>query len=206
MMQVDFHFLKNNSLLGDQFQLAQRISKLYAIGDNRDVLVNARLAVEALVKKVFVWENLNPYYSVTAGEYRNLRNNTFYLQSNVDYPVSLFNLLNEVRRLGNEAVHDPHFQTSKNQAWRILCDLNDLYVFFLNTYDKQRLNYLRPDIMLEAQQHAKDWYRPRRIKNLAAKKAKVDESPSNQNVRQARAYLNHKKRHHFPFFHHRYHH
>lgn len=153
MVNVDFAYLKENDLLKDQYQTAHKIIKLYEIEDYRDVLINARLLLETVVKKIFAWEKLDRYYPVQPGEVRNLRNNTQYLRQNLTYPLSIYNLFDEVRRIGNEAVHSSDYHVNKDQAWHVICDLNDILVFLLNSYASQHLHYMRPDLMLESQDH-----------------------------------------------------
>lgn len=194
MVEANFDFLKNNHLLGDQYAGANKITKLYEIADYRDVIVNERILLEAVVKKIFDWENLDHYYPVPDGEYRNLRNDLYYLQNEVDYPLSIYNLMNEIRRMGNDAIHDPHYQPNKGAAWRSICDLNDILVFLLNSYDGQRLHYLRPDMAFEAQENKTGKYKPRRvIHNFQPVKQKA----SNENAMQAKKLLQKKKRRHF---------
>lgn len=194
MVEANFDFLKNNHLLGDQYDAAHKIAQLYGIGDYRDVIVNERILLEATVKKIFDWENLDHYYPVQDGEYRNLRNDLYYLQNNVDYPLSIFNLMNEIRRMGNDAIHDPHYRPNKGAAWRSICDLNDVLVFLLNSYDDQKLNYLRPDMAFEAQENKSGKYKQRKvIHNFSHREVKSN----NDNVEQAQALLKKKKHRHF---------
>lgn len=195
MVEANFDFLKNDHLLGDQYQNTAKIAKLYEIEDYRDVMVNARLVLEDVIKKIFSWENLNQYYVVPNGDRRTLRSDTFYLQSELDYPLNIFNLMNEIRRMGNDAVHDPHYQPTKGQAWHCICALNDVLVFLLNSYEAKKLNYLRPDIMLDAIDNKQQQYRQRQLKNMP--KENDNETIKNDNLKQAHEFLQHKKKKRF---------
>lgn len=189
MTEVTFSYLKNNPIFKNEYPLAHKISQLYLISDWRDVLINARSLLESTVKVIFNLENLNQYYQTQTEERRTLRNDIFYLQQEVDYPQSIFNLMNEIRRIGNEAIHDSNFKTSKNQAWHIICNLNDLFVFLINSYAQEKpLYYLRPDITLEAAEHP-DQYGQRKIKGIN------HTAPENPNVVQAKQLLDQKKPH-----------
>ena len=139
-MKANFDYLKNNQLLKDEYQTANKIVKLYEIEDYRDVIINARLFLEEITKLIIKWENLNCYYPLKDGEHYNLRNNTQYLRENLDYPLIIFKLFDEVRRLGNEAVHDSKFQINPKQAWHAICNVNDILVFLLKSYNGQKLN------------------------------------------------------------------
>lgn len=156
-MEVNFDFVKNSSF-SELFPAAEKIHKLYTIADYRDVISNARLLLESLTKKIFKLENLNQYYPVHDGEYRNLRNDTHYLRSELDYPRSIMDLFDEVRRMGNAAIHDSKIEPDQKQAWRCICDLHDILVFLINSYDGQDLYYLRPDIAMEAQTDENHYY------------------------------------------------
>lgn len=191
MVRVDFGFLKN-SLLADQLAAGQKIAKLYEIGDYRDVIINERIVLESVVKKIFDWENLNHYYPLPEGEYHDLRNDLNYLQNEVAYPLSIFQLMNEIRHLGNDAIHDPHYQLGKGAAWRAICDLNDILVFLLNSYDGQKLNYLRPDIAFEAQANKSGKFKARRVINNFTKA----KGPT-KNVQEAKKVLKQKRKGHF---------
>lgn len=190
MVKANFAFLKNSALLNGEYETATRIAKLYAIDDYRDVMINARMLLEDLTKKIINIENLNLYYPVPTGEQRNLRTNTQYLRENLDYPLEIYNLFDEVRRLGNEAVHNANFKTSKEQAWHVICDLNDLLVFLLNSYEGQKLNYLRPDMILEATDRPEK-FRSRKVINKVSTKKQENK---NENIAQARQYLQQKKK------------
>ncbi|MCO0808009.1 hypothetical protein QFX17_09275 [Lactobacillus helveticus] len=150
-MEINFNFVKNSPTFSKQDSAAEKIHKLYTIDDYRDVISNSRLLLETLTKKLFKLENLNAYYHVPDGEYRNLRNDTHYLRSELDYPLSIMDLFDEVRRMGNAAIHDSKIEPDKKQAWRCICDLHDILVFLINSYDGQDLYYIRPDIAMEAQ-------------------------------------------------------
>ena len=80
-MEINFDFLKDSKYFNEQYPAAEKIYKLYTIDDYRDVISNARLLLETIVKKIFKLENLNQYYPIRDGEYRNLRNDTHYLRS-----------------------------------------------------------------------------------------------------------------------------
>lgn len=187
-MKATFSYLKDNPLLGKQFELASKIAKLYEIDDARDVLINSRLLVENITKEIFDWENLNFYYPVADGERRNLRTNTQYLRQQLDYPQIIFQLMDEVRHLGNDAVHDANFKATNEQAWHVICDINDLLAFLLNSYNGQKINYLRPDMII-----ASEKFKKRKVFNS------VSTSIKNDNVKLAHEYLKAKqqKRRHF---------
>lgn len=193
MVKADFAYLKNNDLLGDQYQTANKIAKLYEIEDYRDVLINARLLLEAVTKEIFNWENLNRYYPIKDGEHRNLRTNTQYLRENLTYPLTIYNLFDEVRRIGNEAVHNADYQVDKGQAWHVICDVNDILVFLLNTYDGKKLSYMRPDLMLETTDHPEN-FAQRKVINKQSTSSTHDD-----NISQAKELLQQKKqkRRHF---------
>lgn len=190
MTEVTFSYLQD-SFLKAEYPLAKKITGLYLISDWRDVLINARSLLEQTVKTIFNLENLNQYYEPRDSSRRTLRSDIFYLEENVDYPRSIFKIMNEIRHLGNEAIHDPNFKTSKNQAWHLICNLNDLFVFLLNSYQENKLNYLRPDIILEASDHP-DLYHQREIKGVVSNQ---EQKTNNDNVVQAKALL--KKKHSF---------
>lgn len=150
-MEINFNFVKNSPTFNEGYSTAAKIHKLYTIDDYRDVISNSRLLLETLTKKIFKLENLNAYYHVPDGEYRNLRNDTHYLRGELDYPLSIMDLFDEVRRMGNAAIHDSKIEPDKKQAWRCVCDVHDILVFLINSYDGQDLYYIRPDIAMEAQ-------------------------------------------------------
>ena len=192
-MKANFDYLKNNQLLKDEYQTANKIVKLYEIEDYRDVIINARLFLEEITKLIIKWENLNCYYPLKDGEHYNLRNNTQYLRENLDYPLIIFKLFDEVRRLGNEAVHDSKFQINPIQAWHVICNVNDILVFLLNSYNGQKLNYLRPDLNLEARDHPD---------KFGMRKLKITEQTERQNIRknnveQAQNFLKNKQKKHY---------
>ena len=110
------------------------------------------------MKKIFSLENLNQYYPIRDGEYRNLRNDTHYLRSEVNYPLSIMDLFDEVRRMGNAAIHDSKLEPDKKQAWHCICDLHDILVFLINSYENKDLYYIRPDISMEAQTDEKHYF------------------------------------------------
>lgn len=187
MAAVSFAYLKNDQLLGQHYEAAHKLSQLYQLGIYRDILMNARLLLETVVKEIFDWENLNQYYSVPDGEYRNLRNDVNYLRQHLSYPLTIFNLMDEVRRMGNDAIHDAHYQVSKGQAYHDLCDLNDIMVFLLNSYEGKNLPYLRPDLMLESTENKDQHYGRRQIKQTISKTA--PDTPDNDNAAKARQLL-----------------
>lgn len=162
-MEINFAFLKNKPLLADLFPAADKLLKLYQLAFYRDAIINTRLLLETLSKKMILFAGLNEYYPLPDGEYYNLRNNTAYLRQQGTYPLSIMHLFDDARRLGNAAVHDQKYQPNKAQAWHCLTDVHDLLVYVLNTYTGQNLFYLRPDLSVEAQMHAHDWYRPKKL-------------------------------------------
>lgn len=188
MVEVNFAYLKNSKLLKKEFSTADKIRKLYEIDDYRDVMINARRLLESITRKIIDWENLNPYYPIPSGQQRNLRSNIQYLRENLTYPLSIYNLFDEVRRIGNEAVHASNFKTSKDQAWHVICDINDILVFLLNSYEEERLSYMRPDIMLEAIDHPEK-FKPRKVINNF-----TQQPVKNENVVQAQEFLKTKKK------------
>ncbi|TSO26848.1 hypothetical protein [Lactobacillus sp. LL6] len=193
MAELNFNYLKNNSIFASEYKPANKLLKLYNLEYYREVMINARLLAENIVKKIFDLENLNKYYPLTNGEERRtLRSNTKYLQTELDYPLSIINLLNEVRRFGNDAVHDQNYKFSKGQAWRAICDINDIFVFILNTYTDKKLYYMRPDIAMDAASNKR--YNKRNIIN-SPKKLAIKKHHSE--VSQARELVKNKKKHHF---------
>lgn len=188
MVEISFDYLKNNQILGENYETAQRLKKLYKIDDYRDVLINARLLSENLAKKIFELENLNANYYVAADTQHNLREDTKYLREHLDYPLIIFNLFDEIRRLGNEAVHDPNFKTSKSQAWHVLCAVNDIMVFLLNSYDGKHLYYLRPDMIVAA-----DKFKTRQ------RKSSIVYTDNSNNAELAKEVLEQKKNRSHPF-------
>lgn len=194
MVKINFAYLKD-SLLKSEYSPAEKLVQLYELAYYREVVANSRLLLEEVVAQIFEWENLDKYYPVHNGNQRTLRSDTFYLQAELDYPTSIIDLFNEVRRFGNNAVHDPNYQFSKGQAWRVICDINDVFVFLLNSYAQQRLYYLRPDIGMDATLNKGNAYHHRQVKG-----SKVSEAqPSfNHDVQMERghAFLQKKKKHH----------
>lgn len=151
MAELNFNYLKNNPIFASEYKPASKLLKLYDLEYYREVMINARLLAENIVKKIFDLENLNKYYPLTNGdERRSLRSDTKYLQAQLNYPLNIINLINEVRRFGNDAVHDQNYKFSKGQAWRAICDINDIFVFILNSYTDEKLYYMRPDIAMDA--------------------------------------------------------
>ena len=157
-MEINFDFLKNSKYFNEQYPAVEKIYKLYTINDYRDVISNSRLLLETIVKEIFSLENLNQYYPIRDGEYRNLRNDTHYLRSEVNYPLSIMDLFDEVRRMGNAAIHDSKLEPDKKQAWHCICDLHDILVFLINSYENKDLYYIRPDISMEAQTDEKHYF------------------------------------------------
>lgn len=149
-MEINFDFVKNSPIFNELYSAANKLSQLYSIEDYRDVISNSRRLLEMIVKKIFKLENLNQYYSLPRNQQRNLRSDTHYLRMNSDYPVIILDLFDEVRRMGNAAIHDSQIEPDKKQAWRCLCDIHDILVFLINGYEGENLYYLRPDIALQA--------------------------------------------------------
>lgn len=179
-MEIDFAFLKNSPTFKSEYSAANQLANLYNIQDYRDVIGNARRLLESLTDKIFKLEKLNKYYKLPSGQQHNLRNDTHYLRSQLDYPVSIMNLFDEVRRMGNAAIHDSKITPDKKQAWRSICDIHDILVFLINNYDLQKLYYLRPDLAMEAQNF------PVRENKKAAHKLEdhhISQYPHSQNKR-----------------------
>lgn len=164
-MEINFNFLKTSKIFSEQYSAADKIHKLYTIADYRDVISNSRLLLETITKKIFKLENLNQYYPLHDGEYHNLRNDTHYLRSEINYPLSIMDLFDEVRRMGNAAIHDSKIEPDKKQAWRCVCDLHDILVFLINSYEGQDLYYIRPDIAMEASTDTQHYFQ-RQNKNI----------------------------------------
>lgn len=199
-MEINFDFLKNSTIFSEQYPAAEKIHKLYTINDYRDVISNSRLLLETIVKKIFKLENLNQYYPIKDGEYRNLRNDTHYLRSEVNYPLSIMDLFDEVRRMGNAAIHDSKLEPDKKQAWRCICDLHDILVFFINSYENKDLYYIRPDISIEAQTDEAHYFHRQnkntqhiRLSDHRVSKKK-NPSPSNKNLKKAKHYFSSTKK------------
>ena len=183
MVEINFNYSEDSALLKDDYTTSQRLKQLYEIDDYRDVLINARMLAENLCKQIFKIENLNPNYYVSTNEPHNLRSDTKYLRQNLDYPLLVFNLFDEIRRMGNEAVHDSKYQVSKEQAWHVLCAINDIMVFLLNSNEGKNLNYLRPDMIM-----ASSDFKKRQIKQVEIKQI------TNNNAEMAQQVLQKKKR------------
>lgn len=195
-MEINFNFLKNSKFFNEQYPAADKIYKLYTIDDYRDVISNSRLLLETITKKIFKLENLNQYYPLHDGEYRNLRNDTHYLRSEVDYPLSIMDLFDEVRRMGNAAIHDSQIEPDKKQAWRCICDLHDILVFLINSYESQDLYYIRPDISMEAQTDSQHYFkRQNQAKNTTH--IKLRDHRTAKNGDHSHAHHNFKKTKHF---------
>ncbi|MGQ5708360.1 hypothetical protein [Lactobacillus sp. PSON] len=193
MAELNFNYLKNNPIFASEYKPASKLLKLYDLEYYREVMINARLLAENIVKKIFDLENLNKYYPLTnRDERRSLRSDTKYLQAQLNYPLSIINLINEVRRFGNDAVHDQNYKFSKGQAWRAICDINDIFVFILNSYTDEKLYYMRPDIAMDAASNKR--YAKRKIINSPKK---VITKKYNPEAIQARELLKKKKKHHF---------
>lgn len=150
-MEINFSFVKNSQIFSEEYPALEKIYKLYTIDDYRDVISNSRLVLEALTKKIFKLENLSPYYHIPDGQYRTLRSDSHYIRTQLAYPVRVMDLFDEVRRMGNAAIHDSNIEPDKKQAWRCICDIHDIFVFLINSYDGQKLYYIRPDIAMEAE-------------------------------------------------------
>lgn len=199
MMEINFDFLKNSTIFSEQYPAAEKIYKLYTIDDYRDVISNSRLLLETIVKKIFKLENLNQYYPIKDGEYRNLRNDTHYLRSEVNYPLSIMDLFDEVRRMGNAAIHDSKLEPDKKQAWHCICDLHDILVFLINSYEDKDLYYIRPDISMEAQTDEAHYFHrknktPQHIKLSDHRTSKKKQSKNiNKNLKRAKHYSSTKK-------------
>lgn len=194
MAELNFNYLKNNKIFASEYKPATKLLKLYNLEYYREVMVNARLVLENIVKKVFQIENLNRYYPLSHGEERRtLRSDTKYLQSQLNYPLSIINLFNEVRKFGNDAVHDQNYDFSKGQAWRAICDINDIFVFILNSYTDEKFYYMRPDIAMDAATGKR--YIKRKIINQPKKVIK--EKSKNPEAIQARQLLKNKKKRSF---------
>ena len=195
-MEINFDFLKDSKYFNEQYPAAEKIYKLYTIDDYRDVISNARLLLETIVKKIFKLENLNQYYPIRDGEYRNLRNDTHYLRSEVNYPLSIMDLFDEVRRMGNAAIHDSKLEPDKKQAWHCICDLHDILVFLINSYESRDLYYIRPDIAMEAQTDEKHYFN-RKSKSITPQHIRLSDHKStkkktnhhqNKNLKKAKYY------------------
>lgn len=192
MTELNFNYLKNNQIFASEYKPATKLLKLYDLEYYREVMINARLVLENIVKKIFTIENLNHYYSLERGEdHRTLRSDTKYLQSQLEYPLSIIALFNEIRRFGNDAVHDQNYQFSKGQSWRAICDINDIFVFIINSYTDNKLYYMRPDIAMDASTNKR--YKKRKIINSPKKVV----MKKNSNSVQARELLQKKKKHRF---------
>lgn len=152
-VKISFAFLKSSPALAKLGPAADKLVKLYDLEFYRDVISNSRLLLETLAKKIIKLAGLNEYYPLPSGEYYNLRNDTEYLRQTGRFPLSIMNLFDEVRRLGNAAIHDAKYQPTKEQAWHCLVAVHDLLVYALNAFDNKKLYYLRPDLLLESQLH-----------------------------------------------------
>lgn len=187
MATINFDYLQDSQTFGDQKEAADRLVKLYLIDDARDVILNSRLFLETTIKKVFNLENLDKYYPLKEGERRNLRNDTQYLRERLDFPLVIFNLMDEVRRMGNDAAHDPNYKFTNNQAWHCLMDVHDILVFLINSYENQNLAYMRPDIAMDAAENKNDRFRKRQ-------KSRTKTDLKTENVNMAKEVLAHKKK------------
>ncbi|MGN1284741.1 MAG: hypothetical protein ACI4TY_05520, partial [Candidatus Limosilactobacillus intestinavium] len=94
----------------------------------------------------------------------------------------------------NAAIHDSKLEPDKKQAWRCICDLHDILVFFINSYENKDLYYIRPDISIEAQtDEAHYFYRQNKnaqhIK-LSDHRVSKKKNPShlNKNLKKAKHY------------------
>lgn len=195
-MEINFDFLKDSKYFSEQYPAADKIYKLYIIDDYRDVISNSRLLLETIVKKIFDLENLNKYYPIHDGEYRNLRNDTHYLRSEVNYPLSIMDLFDEVRRMGNAAIHDSKLEPDKKQALHCICNLHDILVFLINSYENKDLYYIRPDISMEAQTDEKHYFY-RKAKSVSTQHIRLSDHKTtkkktvhhqNKNLKKAKYY------------------
>ncbi|MCH3905053.1 MAG: DUF4145 domain-containing protein [Lactobacillus sp.] len=150
-MEITFDFLKKSPALSGLAAQSDKLVKLYQLEFYQDVVANSRRVLEALVKQMIKLAGLNEYYQLPAGERYNLRNDSAYLRQTSQVPVQIMNLCDEVRRMGNEAVHDAQYRPEKGQAWHCLTAIHDIMVYVLNVFEQQNLYYLRPDLNLEAQ-------------------------------------------------------
>lgn len=192
-MQLNFDYLQDDLILKDQFESLQRLNKLYLIDDYRGVIAASRLILESVIKKVFTWENLNLYYDVKDGQKRNLSNDLSYIEEKLDYPKIIFQLMNEVRRMGNDAIHDANYHFTKQQAWHCICAINDILIFFINSYEDKQLNYLRPDVMIAAKDEPK--FKQRKLHSGIVKPSM--EEIASQNVKKSKEVLTKKKKRRF---------
>jgi hypothetical protein len=150
-VEIDFNFLANSAALRDLAKPADKLTKLYQLEFYQDVVASSRRLLESLAKKMIKLAGLNEYYQLPAGEYYNLRNDSAYLRQSGKIPAAIMNLCDEIRRMGNEAVHDAGYQPSKGQAWHCLTAIHDIMAYILNVFEHQNLFYLRPDLNLAAQ-------------------------------------------------------
>lgn len=193
LAELDFAYLKNSRIFASEYTPTAKLLKLYDLEYYREVMINARLVLENIVKKIFQIENLNRYYPLNhEAERRTLRSDTKYLQSKLEYPLAIINLFNEVRRFGNDAVHDQNYKFSKGQAWRAICDINDIFVFILNSYTDKQLYYMRPDIAMDAATGKRYIKR-----NIVTMPTHHTEKAKNPELIQARELLKNKKKRSF---------
>lgn len=193
MAELNFDYLKNDQIFANEYKPATKLLKLYDLEYYREVMINARLVLENIVKEIFQIENLNRYYSLGHNEdRRSLRSDTKYLQSKLEYPLNIISLFNEVRKFGNDAVHDQNYKFSKGQAWRAICDLNDIFVFILNSYTDKKFYYMRPDIAMDAATNKR--YTKRDIVAIPENTPKKSKNPE---AIKAKEFLKQKKKHHF---------
>lgn len=150
-MEIDFNFLTGSAALRELAKPADKLAKLYQLEFYQDVVADSRRLLESLVKQMIELAGLNKYYHLPAGEHYNLRNDSDYLRQSGKIPAQIINLCDEVRRMGNEAVHDPSYHPSKGQAWHCLTAVHDVMVYALNVFEQKDLFYLRPDLNLAAQ-------------------------------------------------------
>lgn len=152
-MDIEFDFLNESIALRQLAEPADKLVKLYRLEFYQDVVASSRRLLESLAKIMIKLAGLNEYYSLPAGEHYNLRNDSAYLRRSGKIPVVILNLCDEIRRMGNEAVHDTNYQPSRGQAWHCLTAVHDVMVYILNVFEQKNLFYLRPDLNVAAQLH-----------------------------------------------------
>ena len=57
MAELNFDYLKNNPIFASEYKPASKLLKLYDLEYYREVMINARLLAENIVKKIFDLEN-----------------------------------------------------------------------------------------------------------------------------------------------------
>ena len=147
-MELDFSFLQQSTLFAKYFANSQKLNLLYKIEDYRDVVSNVRRLSESLVKELFAVEQLDPYYPLKQQKQRSFRSDLFYLQAQHFYPQEIMELFHEIRRMGNDAVHDNNYHWTKQATWHCLGNYHDILVYLMNTYEQTKLAYIRPDLII----------------------------------------------------------